>query len=586
MMDTSNPDDSALHNDQIGSSQTIQCDVLVIGSGAGGLSAAVTAAWHGLKVIVVEKEPVFGGAAAWSGGWMWVPGNPLAWEAGYNDAPDGPFTYLRHETGPYFDTARVKAFLAAAPEMVEFFQTKTDLKFVDGNAIADMHGWTEGAATGGHQICAAPISGLALGRLFNKLRRPMRETSFLGMPIMAGDDLKAFLTMTRSLKSFAHVAKRVGRHLFDLGLYRRATQLVNGNALIARLALSAERLGVEIRVSSSAKELIYDGHAVCGATVETENGPLRILARSGTVLATGGFPHDEERWLEVANKFSTPSRHWSVTPPSACGDGLRLAEAVGGFVDPSIASPAAWCPVSLVPYPDGTIGRFPHIIERAKPGIIAVLADGRRFVNEAHGYYDYVTAMIKATPPGAEVASWLICDHAFQRRYGLGASRPSPLPVKPSLKSGYIKARRSVAELANACGISPPGLEATIEFYNRHAARGEDPLFERGSTAFNRKGGDPDVKPNPCVAPIGKGPYYAVKVLPGSFGTFMGLKTDATAAVLNAEGAAIPNLFAVGADMSSIMGGYYPSGGINLGPALTFGYIVGREIASQFRAAK
>lgn len=584
MMETSIPDSATRHNGQIDSSHTIHCDVLVIGSGAGGLSAAVTAAWHGLKVIVVEKEPVFGGATAWSGGWIWVPGNPLARKAGYKDAPDGPLTYLRHETGSYFDPARVKAFLDAAPEMVEFFRTKTDLQFVDGNAIPDMHDWTKGSATGGHQVCAAPINGRALGPLFDKLRRPMRETSFLGMPIMAGDDLKAFMTMTRSLKSFFHVAKRVGRHLFDLGLYRRATQLVNGNALIARLALSAERLGVEIRLSSSAKELIYDGQSVCGAVVETGNGPFRILARFGTILATGGFPHDDKRWLDAANKFSTPVRHWSVTPQSASGDGLRLAETVGGLVDASIASPAAWCPVSLVPYSDGTTGRFPHIIDRAKPGIIAVLANGRRFVNEAHGYYDYVTAMIKATPHGAEVASWLICDHAFQRRYGFGASRPSPLPVQPFVNSGYMKTGRSIAELAKACGISSSGLEATIEFYNRYAARGEDPVFERGSTAFNRKGGDPDVKPNPCVAPIGKSPYYAIKVLPGSFGTFMGLKTDSTAAVLNEEGVPIPNLFAVGADMSSVMGGYYPSGGINLGPALTFGYIAGRKVASQFCA--
>ncbi|UXN57425.1 FAD-dependent oxidoreductase [Phyllobacterium zundukense] len=584
-METSVLNDTVRRQGQAAKLRTVDCDVLVIGSGAGGLSAAVTAAWHGLKVIVVEKEPVFGGATAWSGGWIWAPGNLFARKAGYNDAPDGPFTYLRHETEPYFEPVKVKAFLDAAPEMAEFFHTKTALQFVDGNGIPDMHGWTEGAALGGHQLCAAPISGRALGDLFNKLRRPMRETSFMGMPIMAGDDLKAFLTMTRSIKSLAHVIKRVGRHFFDLFLYRRATQLANGNALIARLALSAERLDVDIRVSTSAKELIFDGHSVCGAAVDTENGPLRILARFGTVLATGGFPHDEERWSEVANKFSTPVRHWSVAPQSASGDGLRLAEAVGGFVDASIASPAAWCPVSLVPYSDGTDGRFPHIIDRAKPGLIAVLANGRRFVNEAHGYYDYVTAMIKATPPGEEIASWLICDHAFQRRYGLGASRPSPLPVKPFVNSGYIKMGRSIAELAHACGISAAELEATVKFYNKHAAKGEDPLFERGSTAFNRKGGDPDVKPNPCVAPIGRGPYYAVKVLPGSFGTFLGLKTDAKAAALDTDGAAIPKLFVVGADMSSIMGGYYPSGGINLGPALTFGYIAGQELASKFRAA-
>ncbi|WP_192385197.1 FAD-dependent oxidoreductase [Mesorhizobium silamurunense] len=561
------------------------CDVLVIGSGAGGMAAAVTAAMHGLKVIVAEKEPVFGGAAAWSGGWIWVPGNPLARRAGFDDAPEGPFTYLRNELDAHFDARRVRAFLQAAPAMVEFFHHRTDLQFVDGNGIPDMHSWTEGAATGGHQVCAAPIDGRSLGPLFDKLRRPMRETAFMGMPIMAGQDLAAFMTATRSVRSAVHVARRMGRHLIDLAVWGRATQLVNGNALIARLGLSASRAGVDIRVSCAAKELIRRDGNIVGAVVEERCGNRTIHARCGIVLATGGFPHDEKRWQEIAGNSHAPKQHWSVAPTSASGDGLRLGEGVGGKVDISLASQAAWCPVSLVPYRDGTIGRFPHIIERAKPGIIAVLANGRRFVNEANGYYDYVDAMIRAVPPGAEVASWLICNRSFQRRYGLGISRPAPVPVKPYLKSGYIKRGETIGDLASACGIDASGLEETVAEYNRHAVNGEDPLFGRGSTAFNRKGGDADVKPNPCVAPIARGPFYAVKVLPGSFGTFMGLMTDEYAAVLNENGKPIAGLYAAGADMSSIMGGFYPSGGINLGPAMTFGYIAGLQLVARSAAS-
>ncbi|HEY8334726.1 MAG TPA: FAD-binding protein, partial [Tardiphaga sp.] len=259
--------------------------------------------------------------------------------------------------------------------------------------------------------------------------------------------------------------------------------------------------------------------------------------------------------------------------------GLRLGEAVGAVVDTTLAAPGAWVPVSLVPYGDGSVGHFPHIIERGKPGIIAVLANGRRFVNEADGYHDYVAAMLKAAPADQDVASWLICTRAFQRRYGLGVSRPAPLPVAPYIRSGYIKRGDTVAELAQACGIDASGLQATLDDYNAHARHGEDPAFGRGTTPYNRRQGDATHAPNPCVAPIEHGPFYAVKVLPGSFNTFAGLITDEFGRVLDAAQAPIRGLHAVGADMASIMGGNYPAGGVNLGPAMTFGYVAARHIA-------
>jgi succinate dehydrogenase/fumarate reductase flavoprotein subunit len=554
------------------------CDVLVIGSGAGALSAAVTAAWHGLNVIVVEKEPVFGGATAWSGGWMWIPRNPLAQRAGIVEDVEAPKTYLRHELGNRYDAAKIDAFLEAGPHLVSFFNDHTSLQFVDGNAIADIHGATPGAGTGGRSVCPAPFDGRRLGKLIAKLRRPLRETAFIGMPIMAGPDLAAFMTVTRSMKSLIHVTRRVTRHLVDLARHGRAMQLVNGNALAARLLKSAADLGVELRTSSPAKQLLTDGRAVTGAVVESEGQELRIHARA-TILATGGFSHDVARRKEMFPRTPTGKEHWSVGPEAATGDGLRLGETVGATVDQTLASPGAWVPVSLVPYSDGSIGRFPHIIERGKPGIIAVLADGRRFVNEADGYHDYVAAMLKAVPVGQEIASWLICTHAFQRRYGLGVSRPSPLPVASYIRSGYIKSGATIAELAKTCGIDPAGLEKTIADYNTHARDGEDPAFGRGTTPYNRKQGDASHQPNPCVAPIEHGPFYAVKVLPGSFNTFAGLITDEYSRVLDATRTPIPGLHAVGADMASIMGGNYPAGGVNLGPAMTFGYIAARYIA-------
>jgi succinate dehydrogenase/fumarate reductase flavoprotein subunit len=557
---------------------TVDCDVLVIGSGAAGLSAAVTAAWHGQKVILVEKDPVFGGATAWSGGWMWVPRNPLAQRAGIVEDVSAPRTYLQHELGEHFDAARVDAFLEAAPHMVSFFERHTALQFADGNGIADIHGDTPGAGTGGRSVIAAPYSAYGLGRLLKRLRPTLRETSFMGMPIMAGADLGAFLTLTRNWRSALHVAKRLGRHLLGLAIKGRATHLVNGVALVARLAKSAEDLGVLLWESAPAKSLIHDQGRVAGAVVDTPKGPVAIHARKAVVLAAGGFPNDIERRKALFPRTPTGQEHLALPPLGANGDGLRLGESVGAAVATDLVSPVAWCPVSAVPYKDGSVGHFPHIIERGKPGIIGVLANGKRFVNEAGGYYDYAKAMVDQAP-GEEVASWLICSHPFQRRYGLGISRPFPLPVEPFIRSGYLKTGNTIAELANACGIDAQGLQATVEAFNRHARQGEDPEFGRGSTAYNRKQGDALHGPNPCVAPIEQGPFYAVKVRPGSFGTFAGLKTNEHAQVLDANGQAIAGLYAAGTDMASIMGGHYPAGGINLGPAATFGYIAGRHIA-------
>ena len=557
----------------------VECDVLVIGSGAAGLATAVTAAYHGLRVIVVEKDSTFGGATAWSGGWMWVPRNPLARRSGIDEDPALPRTYLQHELGAHFDPARVDAFLEAAPKMVAFFEKHTRLQFADGNAIADIHGDTPGAGTGGRSVIAAPYDARELGtKLLKRLRTTMRETSFLGMPIMAGADLSAFLTLTRSWRSLLHVSQRVGRHLFDLAWHGRAMQLRNGVALVARLAKSADDLGVLLWESAPVRRLSMQGSRVCGAVVETARGEVVIHARKAVMLATGGFANDIERRRTLFPRTPTGHEHLALPPQGVEGDGLRLGETAGGEVATELASAAAWCPVSRVPYPDGSVGHFPHIIERAKPGIIGVLANGERFVNEADGYYDYVQAMVEHAP-GSEVASWLICSHRFQRRYGLGISRPFPLPIKPHLDSGYLKVGNTLEALAGACGIDPQGLRRTVDDFNRHARLGQDPAFGRGGSAYNRKQGDALHQPNPCVAPIEQGPFYAVKVEAGSFGTFAGLKTNEHAQVLDRQGLPIAGLYAAGSDMASIMGGHYPAGGINLGPAATFGYIAARHMA-------
>lgn len=562
------------------SMRRLDCDLLVIGSGASGLAAAVTAAAQGLKVIVVEKHSSFGGATAWSGGWLWVPGNPLAKRAGIHEDPQQPRTYLKHQLGDRYNAERVDAFLDNAPKMVAFFEENTALQWADGNGIPDIHGHLPGAATQGHQVIAAPYDARAMGPLIKRMRKTMRETSFMGMPIMAGADLSAFLSMTRSFKSLLHVSKRMLRHLRDLAVHGRAMHLVNGVALVGRLAKSAEDLGVTLIESAPAQRLLQEQGRVIGALVETPAGPTEIHARCGVVLAAGGFPNDLQRRQALFPRTSAAEDHLALPPVQCSGDGISLGEAVGGVLELDVASAAAWAPVSLVRHADGSSGHFPHIIDRAKPGLIGVLSNGKRFVNEADGYYDYTVAMVAAAPAGEEVASWLICDHRFQRRFGLGHSRPFPLPVGPSVRSGYLQRCATLEGLAKACGIDPAGLLETVRSFNEHARKGEDPEFGRGLSAYNRKQGDPLVtEGNPCVAPIEHGPFYAVKVRPGSFGTFAGLKTNGNAQVLNSAGVAIAGLYAVGSDMASIMGGMYPSGGINLGPAMTFGYVAGLHAA-------
>lgn len=551
-------------------------DLIVIGSGAGGLSAAVTAAHEGLKVLVVEKACVMGGTSAWSGGWIFAPRNPLARRAGINEVFDAPKTYLRNVIGPYFDEKRVDSFLRHAPHMVDFFEKKTSLCFEAGNQIPDTYSHQPGAGMGGRSVIAAGFDAKQLGKLVHLLRRPLKETAFWGMTIQAGADLRAFMTVTRSSASFRRVTKRFLTHLKDLAFHKRGMQLRNGNALIARLIKSADDFGVDFLLGASTDQLIMQGGKVRGIDVKTEAGSARIEARRGVVLATGGFSQNKDL---VKSLFPSPQTHKSLAVSEATGDGRALGLAVGVNFSTDVAANGAWCPVSIVPYGNAPDGVFPHIIERGKPGIIGVNRRGERFCNEGQGYHDYVTGMLSTTQAGEAAESWLISTYEFQRKYGLGISRPTPVPLRKWVKLGYVVRAKTITELADLCGIDRQGLERTITQWNLDATHGNDSEFHRGANTYQRFQGDAAHGPNPCVAPIDKPPFLAVRVVPGSFGCFAGLQTDEQARCLGEDGAVIDGLFAVGGDTLSVFGGFYPAGGINLGPAMTFGYVAGRTAA-------
>ncbi|MBI1394671.1 MAG: FAD-dependent oxidoreductase [Betaproteobacteria bacterium] len=556
-----------------------QCDVLVVGTGASGMSAAITAASRGLKVLVVEKERMFGGTTARSGGWLWIPGTRLATEQGITEPPGAARTYLQHETTTHFDPARVDAFIENGPKAIDFFTRNTCVQFDMPPVFPDYHAEAPGGMQGGRSMVTRPFDGRELGPRVKKLAPPLPELTVFGMMLGSGKEIWHFMRAFRSLESFLYVTKRLSRHMLDVLRHGRGMTLTNGNALAGRLAKAAMDLDIPVWLESPVRKLLVEGDRVTGALVDHEGKSLRVRARVGVVLACGGFPHDVERRKALFPHAPTGREHYTPSPASNTGDGLRMAEAVGAHVDPSIPHAAAWVPTSVTTRRDGTAGVMPHFIDRAKPGVIAVTRHGKRFANEANSYHDFVQDLVAATRGDKDIFAWEICDHATLRGYGMGCVAPFPMPIGRHLRTGYLKRGRTIEELARAIDVDPATLRSTIEGFNEHARKGEDPAFGKGSRAYNRYQGDALNTPNPCVRPIETGPFYAIRLVIGDIGTFAGLAVDAKTRVLDRDGHVIKGLHAVGNDAASVMGGNYPGAGITLGPALTFGYVAGVSLA-------
>lgn len=556
----------------------IEVDVLVVGTGASGMSAAVTAAYHGLQVLVVEKEARFGGTTARSGGWLWIPGTRLATEQGITEPLGAAKAYLKHEATTHFDEERVDAFIDSGPKAIEFFTRNTCVQFDMPAVFPDYHAEETGGQQGGRSMVTRPFDGRELGPRIEHLAPPLPELTVFGMMLGSGPEIRHFMRAFKSLTSFVYVAKRLSKHFLDVMAHGRGMTLTNGNALAGRLAKAGMDAGVEVWLSAPVRQLITERDGITGAVVEREGKRVSVRAKRGVVLACGGFPHDIERRRQLFPHAPTGKEHYSPSPAANTGDGLRLAEAVGARVDGSIPHAAAWVPASITMRKDGSKGVMPHFIDRAKPGVIAVTTKGKRFTNEGNSYHDFVQAMVQACAGEPENTAWLLCDHKALRNYGLGCVAPAPLPIGRHLRSGYLKRGATLAALAQQIGVEARVLETTIAEFNAHAKNGEDPAFGKGSKAYNRYQGDQALKPNPCVAPLEQGPYYAIKLVIGDIGTFAGLVTDACTRVLDAERKPIKGLYAVGNDAASIMGGNYPGAGITLGPALTFGYVAGMQL--------
>jgi succinate dehydrogenase/fumarate reductase flavoprotein subunit len=350
-----------------------------------------------------------------------------------------------------------------------------------------------------------------------------------------------------------------------------------GNALVARLLMSLKRHDVPIQFGAALRELVAIDGSVVGAVIDGAEGPLRVRAKRGVVLATGGIGWNGHLRAEL---FPAPAQRLSLAPLEIAGDGIDAARGLGAMLDAETESAGLWMPCSILTRPDGSKSVYPHIVlDRAKPGLMAVNSAGRRFVNEANSYHDFCMGMLKADETVPSIPSHLICDRRFIADYGIGLILPGTRSLRRFVDAGYLIEAATLDELAMRIKVDPVGLKQSVDRYNRDAAEETDEEFGRGSTDLNRINGDAANQPNPCLREIGPGPFFAIAVYPADLASSAGIATDADGRVIRQNGSAVPGLYACGNDSVSIFRGTYPGPGATLGPALVFGWRVAMHAA-------
>lgn len=554
-------------------------DLLVIGAGAAGMTAALVATIEGLDVLLCETGTQLGGTTATSAGTIWIPGSRQSERAGVPDQTDRARAYLASVIGHKSDgqvAALREAFLQTGPAVIDYLEARSDVRFAAAVAHPDYLSNHPGAAFGGRALNALPFDGRLLGRDFDRVRPPRPELMILGGMMVAKADIPALLRPFGSLAHLRHVLRLLLRYGLDRLGHRRGTRLVMGNALVARFFSSLRRQGTAIAFETRLTDLMVQNGRVTGGVVEDKNGTRRVHTRRGVVLATGGVG-----WNATLRKrlFPPAAQTHSLSPPTNTGDGMQAALRAGAALR---GTGGLWMPVSILRQPDGQHALFPHIIlDRAKPGLLAVNATGRRFVNEADSYHAFVAAMLAADTDGQGVPAHLICDGAFIRDYGIGFIHPGTRRLKPYLASGYLIQGADAADLAGRIGVDAAALTQTIARYNAAATTGTDEEFGRGGSDLNRFNGDPANQPNPCLRPLAPGPLYAVTVWPADLASSAGLMIDPAARVLRPDGEAIEGLYACGNDSLSIFEGTYPGPGTTIGPAIVFGWHAAMHAAGQ-----
>jgi 3-oxosteroid 1-dehydrogenase len=538
-----------------------ELDVVVVGSGGAGMTAALTAAHHGLSAVVVEKDECYGGSTARSGGGLWLPGNEVLSAAGVTGDAGA---YLAHVAGAEVSAERQRAFLEHGPAMLALVLRHTPVGFAWVPGYPDYYPEAPGGLPRGRTIEPRPLDSRALGPDLGTLAPPYLAAPN-GMAVTAVDYRWLSLGV-RHPRAVLTAARLAAATVGDRLLRRR--RLTMGQALAGGLRAGLRAAGVPVRLASPMTELLADGDRVAGVVVATAAGPVRLRARRGVVLASGGFEHNER----MRRQYQRIGTEWTVGAPGNTGDGIEAGRRLGAALD--LMDEAWWGPSLPL-----TGGPYFCLAERNLPGCLVVDGAGHRFVNEAAPYVDAVHAMLGRDGAAAHLPAWLVTDQSYRDRYLFAGRGPrQPLPRR-WFAAGIAHRAGTLDDLAGRIGVPAGALRDTVERFNGFAASGSDDDFGRGASAYDRYYGDPRQRPNPCLGPLRKPPYYAFSVVPGDLGTKGGLRTDERARVLRADGTPIPGLWAAGNASASVMGRGYAGAGATLGPAMTFGYLAALDLA-------
>lgn len=556
-----------------------EVDLLVIGGGAAGMSAALFAKLDGLDVLLCEKASQVGGTSATSGGTIWAPGSHLSVQAGVPDDIEQARIFLKSVVGERGGEELREAFLASCADMVRDLDEKTTVKLNACLAHPDYVKNQPGEAFGGRALAPAEFDASVLGADFKYVRPPRAEFMGLGGMMVNRTELNALLNPLQSFQNFMTTLKVVVPYFLSRLRFNRGTRLVMGNALVGSLFYNLKQKHVPVWFNAPLQELLIEKGKVVGAKIETEQGVKVVRTRKGVVLATGGVGWNIKLRQQLFPKGLIAD---SLSPYSNTGDGLSKAIEKGAKLDPSVDSSVLYFPCSIHVHANGYKAIWPHIIlDRAKPGVIAVNDDGKRFVNESDSYHDFCMAQLKTNQGKSKIQSYLICDQTAIQKYGLGFVLPGAKKLDYYLKAKYLFSANSLEELAQKVGINAQGLVNTVQRFNHLVEQGVDTDFGKGSGVMNRFNGDPEVKPNPCLGKLEHGPFYALPVIPMDCASSGGLAGDIYGRVFDQNNQVITGLFACGNDLSSIFKGTYPGPGTTLGPGMVFAWRI-----AQFAAGK